>query len=754
MKETLNESDRRKSVRERSKASGKEKYPAGRALGRIEYFETKRSLTKTVFSNGVVKRIDEDEPELVKSGVKDPKVKVGRYLAALNERLKITPEFTETDNMAVWRPLGPSLIPRGQTYGTGGNNRPSVSGRCIGIYVSPIFPGYLVVCSANGGLWGSVDDGRSWQPLTDEYPTLSMGAISVAPGASNIVYAGLGEGDTFSQLGVGLLRSNDGAKTWNFIPSNELSGLGIYDIAVSPSDPFHLWVGTTSRLFESRDGGESWRIVQKLRTWSISIHGNNNDEIYAATNAGLIRSKNGGTTWMLVSLPNLPTKFNIERMEVMHAPSNPEVVYVTASTIDNLTGVQEGNFWRKATTNGGFSSETTAPLKDSDLNQSWYDWCFGIAPDDENEVYWGAVELYKGKRNTSGFVWENVSSRSVGDSIHPDHHHISFDPIDHNIVYVCNDGGLYRSKNRGENWESLNPGLNITEFEYITHLESDDDWLMGGTQDNGTVAYKQGKEWRQVALGDGGDCGTDDINGLCYHSYYGMWVERAKTKGRSAFRWKDVSPRFNHETYQALFYPPMEVNINVIAKAGESLFVSSDRGNRWTEISYGSTGVASALAIPSDDVIIIGTEKGEMFKVVRGNLGWDTASVYSLTSPGNVYISDLFLPSDENGDIWLSSSSFGAGHVFVSLDGGETWDDRTNNLPDIPVNALVGDPADHNHLFIATDHGVYETIDSGTIWNDFSLGLPNVLVGDLIFHKRLRLLRAGTRSRGIWEANI
>jgi photosystem II stability/assembly factor-like uncharacterized protein len=104
--------------------------------------------------------------------------------------------------------------------------------------------------------------------------------------------------------------------------------------------------------------------------------------------------------------------------------------------------------------------------------------------------------------------------------------------------------------------------------------------------------------------------------------------------------------------------------------------------------------------------------------------------------------------------IWATCSTFKGAHVFASSNGGSAWSNRTGNLPDIPVNALVLDPANPKHLYVATDNGVYRSTDGGTKWIDFSNGLPNALVGDLVFHARLRLLRAGTRNRGCWEVKI
>jgi len=618
----------------------------------------------------------------------------------------------------------------------------------VGIVISATNPNHLVLCSAGGGLWGTLDLGTTWQPLTDQQPTLAMGAIAAAPGSPNIVYAATGEGDTFSQLGLGLLRSSDGGQTWQHMPSADISGTGIYDIAVDPADALHLWVGTNEKLLESTNGGTSWRVVQPVTSWDISINPSNAKEIFAATAAGLIRSANGGQTWALVSLPGVTSTSVFERMEVCHAPSNPAIVY-TAAVVNNRAAL-----WRRASQGGAFSAETPAPLKaNSDIAQAWYDFCVAVSPADPNIVYWGAVHLYKGTRSTSGWNWQNISSRSSGDSIHPDQHHIQFDPSNANVLYVCNDGGLFRSPNGGTNWQSLNPGLGITEFEFIVQLESQDDWVIGGTQDNGTLGLPASGMWSQIALGDGGDCGADDAQKLCYHSYYDMWIERAPALGTNAFNWVDVSPPFP-DGYDALFYPPMDVRGKLVGKAGVTLFISEDSGNSWTEVDFGGGGKASALVIHSPQVIFVGTTEGRIVRIDRAANGWANGVVTTLASPRAGYISDIVSPGQPNKTIWASCSTFGGAHVFRSLNGGKSWSDRTGNLPDIPVNAIVVDPKDTQRVFAGTDNGVYRTQNSGTKWIDFSNGLPNAIVGDLILHERRRLLRAGTRNRGAWEVKV
>ncbi len=734
------------SLRRLASQQAKQRYPAGKALGRIEYFETQRGLPKTREREGLVTSARATAAPIARRPA--PRTKGGKpglYAAAYAVKARLAPSFAAAATLPVWRAVGPRLVPNGQTYGSA---RPPVSGRCGGIVIAPGDPHRLVLCSGGGGLWGTFDRGATWQPLTDDQPTTSMGAIAAAPSAPNIVYAGTGEGDNQSQLGVGLLRSSDGGQTWQLMPAPQLSGSGVYDIAVDPADPMHVWVGTLERLLESTSGGATWRVVQSVPTWDIAINPGTPGEIFAATRAGLIRSANGGSTWSRVLLPGTTASSRFERLEVCHAPSAPAVVYV----VGVLNG--RGMLWRRASFGGAFVLETAPPLeRDSDIAQAWYDWCVAVSPVDPDLVYVGAVELYRGRRSGGRWQWTNISSRTSGDSVHPDQHHLAFDPVDPNVLYVCNDGGLFRSPNGGTNWTALNAGLSITEFEFLAQMEGQDGWLIGGTQDNGTLSNLTGGTWKQIALGDGGDCGADEAQNLCYHSYYGMWIERAAATGTNAFRWKDVSPPLADD-YDALFYPPMDVRGSVVAKAGVTLCVSDDHGDHWSEVDVGLGGRASALLIHSATIIFVGTEDGGLASIRRGRGGWGTATVTALNSPRQAFISDIVVPGAPNTVIWVSSSAFGGGHVYRSKNGGTTWTDRSGNLPDIPVNAVVVDPKNAARVFAATDHGVYQTRNSGTKWTDYSNGLPNVVVGDLIVHERLRLLRAGTRNRGAWEVSV
>jgi hypothetical protein len=725
------------SLRSKASHAAKKRYPLGKAFGRIAYFELQRGLKQTQHKLGAL--------------VQGARARA-HYKAALTRKRELTPAFAASAQLPAWQPLGPSSIPHGQTYGKGKGSKPAVSGRCASVIVDPGNPDRITLASAGGGLWGSIDQGATWRPLTDDQPTLSMGALAAAPNSPNIVYAGTGEGNNWSPMGMGLLRSSDGGSSWQHVPSATLTGRAIFDLAIDPGNPLHVLVATTTGLFESKDGGATCTLRLSGSCWDVSIHPRKSNQVLAATVTGLQRSSDGGTTWHAVTLAGVNANTRYARMAVCHAPSKPDVVYVAAADTNSVA-----HLWRRGSAQSAYVAEAfpEAFANANNLSQAWYDWCLGVAPDNPNFLFWGAIDLYRGTRSAAGkWQWLNISSRPTGSSIHPDQHHVAFDASDPKVVYACCDGGVFRSPDRGDSWVSLNRGLAITEFEFLAQLEADPAWIIGGTQDNGTLGNAGTQVWNQTALGDGGACGTDESNGLCYHSYYGIGIERAAVSDPT-FAWKDVSPPAP-DNYDALFYPPLAVDGERVARAGVTVFVSTDSGANWSQVSLpprtdGKADQCSALVFATSRRLFAATVSGRMFRIERGNGDWGSAVVTALASPSAGFISDIVL---NGASLWVSVSSFGAGHVFRSNDKGASWLNRSGNLPDIAVNAIVIDPQDAQRIFAATDHGVYQTVNGGKSWICFSNGLPNVIVGDLVMHESKRLLRAGTRSRGAWQVTI
>jgi len=638
-----------------------------------------------------------------------------------------------------WHFLGPELMPNGQTYGAA---RVPVSGRVGAIAVDPSNAVHLLCGSAGGGIWESFTHGADWAPRTDSMPTLTIGAVTFDPKNPATVYAGTGEGNFYSWLGQGILRSTDGGTTWAVLAANPFVGQGFFRIIVDPANGQHILAATSGGVYESTDGGVTWSQRHAAQTWEISMQpaGGGTAEVLAAAADGLQRSTDGGHTWAAQALPGAPGAA-WTRLAVSIAPSDGSTAFVFGAA----GGV--AYLWRRS---GGAWAAMGLP-GGMNINQAWYDWYVGAAIDRADQVYLGAIDVYRGDLAQGVWTWTDISTKPAGDSIHPDQHAITIDPGNASKIYCGSDGGLFRSPDRGVSWVPLNCGLGITEVEYMANNNANPLWLLAGTQDNGSIRYLGTTAFEHVADGDGGDCGVDQTNpATCFHSYYNMGMERS-TAGGAWQTFAGVGPNVP-PGYSSLFYPPMAVNGSTVAQAGQSVFISRDHGTTWTEVLLPGGLTTTALAAPTGDLLYAATNAGRIFKTTYAGGAW--AAPAELTSPRGAYISAIVVDPSNSNRLWVTMSQLGGGRVFRSDDGGTTWNDQTAGLPGLPINSVAVDNTNSARVWVSADVGVYQTTDTGATWSAFYQNLPNMLVEDLEFHPAARVLRAATRNRGVWEVAV
>ena len=131
----------------------------------------------------------------------------------------------------------------------------------------PSQPNVFYIGAVNGGVWKTTDYGRTWQPIFDQQPTGSVGAIAVAPSDPNIVYVGSGEGLHRPDLSVGdgIYKSTDAGKSWTHLGLRD--GQQIAQMAVDPRNPGRLFVAVAGHpygpnpergIYRSTDGGKSF----------------------------------------------------------------------------------------------------------------------------------------------------------------------------------------------------------------------------------------------------------------------------------------------------------------------------------------------------------------------------------------------------------------------------------------------------------------------------------------------------------------
>ena len=121
---------------------------------------------------------------------------------------------------------------------------------------------------------------------------------------------------------------------------------------------------------------------------------------------------------------------------------------------------------------------------------------------------------------------------------------------------------------------------------------------------------------------------------------------------------------------------------------------------------------------------------------------------------GGRHVSDIYVDAATRSRCGPLLPDVGGGRVFRSDDGGTTWTDRIAGLPRPSDQRGRSRRRERHRVWVAADLGVYQSLDAGAHWTDFSTACPTAYVGDLVFHPHARVLRAGTRNRGVWEIPV
>lgn len=674
-----------------------------------------------------------------------------------------------------WTSIGPSSIPNGHTLD--GRGAP-VSGRVTVIAIHPANPQFLYIGAAQGGVWKSTNGGQTWTPLTDSQPSLAIGAIAIDPAAPETLYVGTGEPNLSfdSYFGAGILKSKDGGVTWTLLGDSAFQGASISKIVIDPLNTNVLYASSTGGvagvgsspppasppvgIYKSVDSGMTWTL---LRSFGAGVSDLVMDPfspitLYAAVESqGIYKTTDAGTTWIRVS-NGLPFSGYRRISLAIGSPAFHQTLYAGYDAQDAF-GSPKGLLFK--TTDGG---NTWAPLSSAPNycgRQCFYDNVIAIDQSDANIVYIGGSASSTGfgeslfRSMDGGVTWTDITLGNGTGALHADQHAILVSPFNPAEVYVGNDGGIWKSSNRGGSWTNLNNGLAITQFMSVETHPTLPAIAYGGTQDNGTLKYSGTSSWSEVDPGDGGTILVDPGNpSVVYHLLTRISIARSDDSGQTwTAKTNGISPG-----ERTLFYAPLAMDRaapSTLYFGTYRLWKTTNKGETWTsfssDLTKGVSGAgisAIAVAPSSSSVVYAGTSDGRVWVTTTG-----TGAGLRLVSSNlpNRYVTRIAVDAQSASTAYVTYSGFGSGHVFKTSDGGVSWQDISSNLPDLPVNAIALDPASPGTMYAGTDLGVFKTSDSGTTWSSFNNGMPNVAVFDLHLNSATRILMAATHGRGVFQ---
>src|SRR5205814_7502518 len=157
-------------------------------------------------------------------------------------------------------------------------------------------PRIMYVASASGGLWKTVNNGTTFQPVFERETAIALGAVAVCSTNPDLVWVGTGEANPRNSVswGDGVYKSVDGGKTWKNMGLKQ--GFQVGRIVIHPDDPKTVYAGVLGRLwgpsderglYKTTDGGEKWEKIlsvdDKTGVIEIQMKPGEPDTLLAAT---------------------------------------------------------------------------------------------------------------------------------------------------------------------------------------------------------------------------------------------------------------------------------------------------------------------------------------------------------------------------------------------------------------------------------------------------------------------------------------
>jgi len=679
------------------------------------------------------------------------------------------------------------------------------SGRIADFAVNPENPSEYYVGVASGGLWKTENKGTTFEPVFDNQPVFSIGALAIDTKNPFVVWVGTGENNSQRNLayGDGVYKTTDGGRSWKNMGLKNSEHIG--KIMIDPRNSNIVYVasqgpawgpGGERGLYKTVDGGKTWEQILFVGEYTgisdLEIDPRDPDIIYAAAHqrerrvyskidggpeSAIYKSVDGGKIWDKLSR-GLPSG-DVGRIGLALSPANPDIIYA----IIELPG-NSGGFYRSVN-----MGESWSKMSDMVAGSPQYYNEIYADPKDPDRVI--SMDVRNMVTNDAGKTWEPLGEKNK----HVDNHALWIDPCNTDYYLTGCDGGVYESWDRGQNWV-FKTNLPITQYY---HVRVDNDLpfynVYGGTQDNGSWfgpsrTLRQSivnADWTYTIGGDGylsiPDPDLPDIH-YAESQYCGLRRYDRRT-GNSV----SIKPQpIEDEVYRFNWNTPYIIsphNSSILYVAANKVLKSADRGDSWKEISPDLTRQIDVNSLPMMGKIwppeaiaksASTSPFGNIFALVESPL--KQGMLYAGTDDGLIWI------TEDDGQNWTKYSSFPGvpdmtfvnyilpsqheintvyacfdgrknfsdftPYIIKSTDKGKSWTSIASNLPSGTIYAIQEDHVDSDILFIGTEWGVWVTIDGGKKWEQIKSGIPTIQVKDLAIQKRESDLVVATFGRGIY----
>ena len=681
-----------------------------------------------------------------------------------------------------WRMIGP--------------HRASRTKAAVGI---PSQPNVFYIGVVNGGVWKTTDYGRTWNPIFDDQPNGSIGAIALAPSNPNVVYVGSGEGLQRPDLstGDGIYKSVDAGKTWTHLGLRD--GQQIPQIAVDPRDPNRLFVAVLGHpygpnaergVYRSTNGGASFEKVlyKDENTGAVDVVLDPVDPniVYAVLwearqapwengqfsgpGSGLFKSTDGGGTWRQIGkgLPSFEQD-GLGRIGITVAPSMPSRMFATVDATRNsglYRSDDAGETWYKVT------NDSRVAGRASDFAEVKVD------PKNPDIVYTASVVTWKS--TDGGKTFKAFRGAPGGD----DYHRIWINPNDPSTMIIASDQGAIVTVNGGESWSSWYNQPTAAFYHVVTDnafpyrvcsgQQESGSACVSSRGDDGEITFR---EWHPVGVEEYGYVAPDPLDP---DIVYGGKVSRYD---RRTGQVQEVAPKaLRTSDYRVLRTAPLlfsPVNPRALYFASNVVWKTLNGGRSWRQISpdltrrdsivppnvgkYSSDRAAAArhpgvvyTLAPSplrESVLWAGTDDGLIHVTTDGGAHWTDVTPPALRAAPWSKISIMDASHFDANVAYAAVNTFRRDdlrpHIWRTRDGGKSWSEIVTGIDSgAIINVVREDPKRRGLLFAGSETHVWVSFDDGDHWQSLRLNMPATSIRDLVIKDDDIVL--GTHGRSFW----
>lgn len=616
---------------------------------------------------------------------------------------------------------GKSLRSEGQWEFAGPVN---VGGRISDVEMDPANLSVAYFGAASGGVFKSTDQGVHWFPVFDTALSLSIGDIALAPSDPDIIYVGTGEanagGGSLAYDGVGVYKSINAGETWEYAGLEESRNIG--RIVINPQDPDVVYVAAMGNLFAN------------------------------STERGIYKTTDGGETWENVLFVSDSTG----AIDVVIHPAHPDTLYAAM-----WERIRKPNY-------RSYGGPTCGIYRTFDGGENWEELTSGLPtsasqkgrigidisvsnPNIIYAIYADRTGYFNGvyKSTNNGDTWTRTNDGSLSDSFVSYgwwFGRIKVDPVNPDNVFVIGFD-IYRSQNGGNSWTNQS-GYNVHVDQHAVYIHPlDNSFVLLGNDGGLYRSTNGGTSWtwnQNLPITQFYTCEMDyQYPERLYGGAQDNGTNRTMTGniddwefiyGGDGF-YVLVDPEDNNYVYAEYQYGNLARSTNggysfTSATSGIS---SSDRFNWMSPVVLDPTNPAT---------LYFGSNK--LYKSTNRAVSW-TAISSDLTAgqgSGNLVYHTLttIAVSAVNPNVIYTGSDDGL--VHVSVDAGTSFTDVSDDLPERWITRVATDPVDESTAYVTLSGyrwdefqpHVFRTDNFGENWTDISGNLPEAPVNDIIIN--------------------